>query len=1536
MVDIFRTEQLERMQRTVLIGGSAGSLSAIRTLFEVLPADCGVSYIVIQHLSPQHHSHLDAVISKWTSMPVHKALEGTRLLPNNVYVGLPGHHISLTGDTVHLHAPDPSLDPHKPIDFCCQSLASQFGQDAALVILSGTATDGTLGASAIKQTDGLVLVQQPASAGFDGMPRSVMNANLADQALTPDEIAETLCCWGRTGQVDRPQIAALHERSDEELFNAILEMVREHAHNDMSDYKPNMLRRRIERRMSLRHAHNLESYLRILIQTPTELDRLSKDMLIGVTAFFRDAEAFQIIENEVIPRLCEAKTAAEPVRVWLAGCSTGEEVYSVAILLMEWFAAHNLPPRIQIFATDIDDAALEIGRAGIYSQAALEEVSAERIQRYFKEDRQGFRIAKAVRETIVFASHNLISDPPFSRLDMVVCRNLFIYLNTTVQKKLLSLFHFVLNPDGYLFLGSSESIGSIGRHFHTLSKQWRIYRHLPNAPRRLPMLPITASVCKRRAGNSSETGTDRTALADQERTYRQLLDSHGPTQVLVNSNYELLFVSGDTSPYLTIPVGQASHDLLKLVKPNLYMTLRSAINGAQWNHVRTVSSAVMPDAAGVAQQDIRIEVTPVSMAEQQELLLVCFTPDTPRNVLLATAESGNNDWAMQQLIQELNATREDFRRTIEQTRISNEDMTAANEEIMAMNEELQSANEELESSKEELQSLNDELVNANASLDARVAEAIELNIDLNNLINSAETATLLLDEALCIRRYTPACTQLMRVIPGDIGRALDDVVRLFDDSSLSDDCQKVMRGAVIPDREIHIGKNFYLRRILPYRDADGRIAGVVLTFPDITSIKQTNQLLLERAQKLQWQSNLLSHAAPVLGRDLQDRIIYWNKGAEALYGWTEAEALGKVTHELLQTRFPEPLQQIKATLMADAAWQGELTHVTRDGKSLTVESQWTLYRDEDGKAEAIVEVNNNISRRIQALAALRASEAMFHTMLDWTYDWEYWIDSKGKFIYMTPSVERLTGYLPEDFEQDPGLIDAIVFPEDAELWQRHVQQHLKNESDVPADMEMRIVRKNGEPIWVKHTCRPVTDKEGGHLGRRVTVRDITTQKLADEHIHELAYFDPLTRLPNRRLLTDRLGHALVASKRSAHYGVLMMLDLDHFKSINDTQGHEMGDRLLIEVAKRLTENVRDRDTVARLGGDEFILLLENLGLSELAAANQAENVAEKIRLALNQPYSLDQTGLEYFNTPSIGLTLFRGLDDSTEVLFKQADVALYQAKDGGRNIVRYFNPAMQALINARIAMEDALRRGLNRQEFRLYYQPQVDQDGRVTGAEALLRWQKPNTGMVSPLHFIPIAEETGLILGIGQWVLETGCKQLKAWQNQADCKHMQLSVNVSARQFHQSDFIEQVQRALQISGVDPTRLKLELTESVVLENVSETASRMQQLIDLGVSFSLDDFGTGYASLSYLKLLPLAQVKIDQSFVRDVPEDPNDNAIVQAILAMCKSLNIHVIAEGVETEVQRQFLFQNGCTAYQGYLFGKPVPIEAWKGQCNNL
>jgi len=474
----------------------------------------------------------------------------------------------------------------------------------------------------------------------------------------------------------------------------------------------------------------------------------------------------------------------------------------------------------------------------------------------------------------------------------------------------------------------------------------------------------------------------------------------------------------------------------------------------------------------------------------------------------------------------------------------------------------------------------------------------------------------------------------------------------------------------------------------------------------------------------------------------------------------------------------------------------------------------------------------------------------------------------------------------------------------------------------------------GQQKWLRTSKVPLHSAEGKVIGVLGIYDDITEQKRNEAQIHQLAFYDSLTKLPNRRLLMDRLQQAFAAGTRNGHYGAVLFLDLDNFKTLNDTRGHEVGDQLLTEVAQRLNTCVRDGDTVARLGGDEFVVVLESLHPILDEAATQADQVAEKIRDVLSQPYQLaDYT---YYTTPSIGIVLFRGHQDTLDDVLKYADTAMYQAKTAGRNTIRFYDPVMQAAIEARADLEEELRHALERQQLSLHYQIQMDSRNRPLGAEVLLRWQHPERGQISPAQFIPLAEETGLIVLIGLWVLQTACAQLKAWQRDALTRDLTLAVNVSAKQFRSADFVAQVQRTLVETGAKPGLLKLELTESIVLENVADTITKMRELKLLGVSFSLDDFGTGYSSLQYLKRLPLDQIKIDQSFVQDIVSDPNDAAIVQTIIAMSEVLGLNVIAEGVGTEAQRDFLDMRGCHAFQGYLFGKPMPLQDFQARLKEL
>ncbi|MEQ1630384.1 MAG: EAL domain-containing protein, partial [Gallionella sp.] len=517
--------------------------------------------------------------------------------------------------------------------------------------------------------------------------------------------------------------------------------------------------------------------------------------------------------------------------------------------------------------------------------------------------------------------------------------------------------------------------------------------------------------------------------------------------------------------------------------------------------------------------------------------------------------------------------------------------------------------------------------------------------------------------------------------------------------------------------------------------------------------------------------------------------------------------------------------------------------------------------------------------------------------------------------------------IQDEYNVDYATYERSLHEEDRPLVQAKVQAAIESHQDM--EMQFRVCLPSGQVRNMEAFVKVALDMRGQPLRMLGVCRDITQQKLHEYEINLLAYYDPLTKLPNRRLLQDRLKHALAISAHAKSYGAVLFLDLDHFKNLNDSRGHDIGDMLLLEVSARLLSSVREGDTVARLGGDEFVVILESLSTSHELAMHQTELVAEKLVDLLAQPFDLD--GDAYLSGGSIGISLFQGHQDDMEDLLKYADSAMYQAKSAGRGVYRFFDPVMQNRLEQRAALEVELRRALDiKGELELYFQAQVDERQQVRGAELLLRWHHPQRGLVYPKDFIDLAEESGLILQIGDWVLKSAVVQLKVWQEDARLAKLHLAVNVSDKQFRRADFVSKISKLLRTSKIRPESLKLELTETLMLENVSDTIAKMNELKALGVGFSLDDFGTGYSSLSYLKQLPLDQIKIDQSFVCDIISDPNDAAIVVMIIAMSKALGLHVLAEGVETQAQRDFLLENGCHAFQGYLFGKPVPVREFE------
>jgi len=660
-------------------------------------------------------------------------------------------------------------------------------------------------------------------------------------------------------------------------------------------------------------------------------------------------------------------------------------------------------------------------------------------------------------------------------------------------------------------------------------------------------------------------------------------------------------------------------------------------------------------------------------------------------------------------------------------------------------------------------------------------------------------------------------------------------------------------------------------------------------------------------------------------KDGKGRWLITNEPAKRLFKLHGFKWRGKTELELADAR-PDFRTMHEACHVEDEqAWEAaKLTlfqeQVTEDdGIRHDYEVRKMPIFSRDGQRKALVVIGRDVTERRAAEAELRIAAAAFDVQ-----EGIMITDANSKIIRVNRAFTRLTGYESEiAIGQSPRFLRSDHHDD---LFYQQMQEKLRQDGFWQGEIWHRCQDGSAQPHW--QTISTIKSADGTVTHFIGTFSDISQYKEAEAAIHTLAYFDQLTNLPNRRLLLDRLQQALASSLRRKHHGAILFIDLDNFKTLNDTRGHAIGDLLLIEVANRLTTCVRAEDTVARLGGDEFVIMLEGLSEEAQQAGSYAEVVSEKVLDALNKPYLL--RGYEHHSTPSIGVSLFLGDAESVEDLLKHADAAMYQAKQSGRNTIRFFDPSMQAALETRILIEHDLRQALPQQQMHLYFQMQVDETRAIIGAEVLLRWDHPERGMVPPAQFIPVAEESGLIVPIGFWVLQVACTQLKRWEQHPGATKLQLAVNVSARQFRQADFVDQVRHVLHQTGANPAMLKLELTESLVLDNVNDTIEKMQLLKSLGVRFSMDDFGTGQSSLAQLKRLPLDQVKIDQSFVRDIAIDPNDAAIVQTIIAMTGTMGLEVIAEGVESETQLEFLQRHGCKQFQGYLFGRPVPLDAFE------
>jgi two-component system CheB/CheR fusion protein len=942
------------------IGASAGGLETLQLFFSRMPSDANIAFVIIQHLSPNFKSIMASLLAKHTRMTVREIEDGMILAKNCVYLNPPNNNVAIFNRTLHLMVPVKSSAINMPIDFFFRSLSEDQKEKAIGIIVSGTASDGTLGIKAIKGEGGMVMAQDPDSAKYDGMPRSAIGTGMVDFVLAVEKMPDALISYVKHPFLKSPGKINISQGNIQHELQKVFSLIRSATGHDFSQYKQTTIRRRIERRLAVHQIDKLADYIIYMQKNPLEINALFKDLVIGVTSLFRDPDAYQVIEEQALPQLLHGKQSDDPLRCWVVGCSSGEEAYSLAVIVAEAMEKLRKHLNVQIFATDIDETAIENARKGRFPDSIAADVSKARLDQFFTKEDGVFRIKKQIRDMVVFSLQSIIKDPPFSRLDLVSCRNLMIYLDHALQKKIIPLFHYTLNPQGILFLGTSETIGEYTDLFQPLNAKWKIFTRKESLREGIIDYPnknaFGGPVHPQPDGPISlPVTTDIKAV-----TEKAILSEFSPTGVLIDDNYEILQFIGQTVKFLEVPTGKPSFNILKMAREGLKYRLTAALHKAAREKKRIDCKGVRVNSNNTDCM-VDISIRPVTAEGLPPgLLLVIFEENTHSSLLdeLPGKESvkKEEDPTVHQLERELQSTREYLQATIEELETSNEELKSNIEELQSVNEEQQSTNEELETSKEELQSTNEELATVNSELQNKVNAFSKASDDMNNLLAATEIASIFMDTRLNIKRYTPAAARLIQLIPTDIGRPLSDLTTRFPGVDLAGYAKQVLNDLKILETEILSADGFcHLLKVRPYRTGENVIDGVVVTVMDIHDIKQ--------ADKIRRLAAILEDANDaVTVRDFQGRILAWNNGAERMYGWTEHEAQTMTTDELV------PRQRLKAEKAFMAKLKiGETVkslktqRLTKDGKILDIWLTVTVLKDDSGRPIEIATTERDLA-----------------------------------------------------------------------------------------------------------------------------------------------------------------------------------------------------------------------------------------------------------------------------------------------------------------------------------------------------------------------------------------------------------------------------------------------------------------------------------------------------------------------------------------------------------------------------------------------
>jgi two-component system CheB/CheR fusion protein len=1125
----------KRTMPVVGICASAGGLDAFKKFFAAMPPESGMAFILIPHLDPNQESFLADLLKRWTTMVVVEATDGISVAENRVYVIPPNKYLQIRAGRLRLTGPIERKGP-LAFDGFLRSLAEDQAEKAVGIILSGTGAYGTQGLRAIKAHGGLVMVQDPQTAEYDSMPRSAIATGLVDCVLPVSKMPKELL------HLSRSYVQALRQSSTSEdagqQLSAILTLILANTGHDFRRYRKRTLLRRIERRMCLKRVNQLRDYRPFLIKRPEEVNQLVKDLLINVTTFLRDPEAFQALEREVIPELLIRKTDGEVIRAWVPGCATGEEAYSIAILLLEGIEAARRNCGVRVFATDLNEAALETAREGIYADSIADHLSTERLARFFvRLDEHRFQASKQLRDCITFAVQNVLSDAPFSKLDLISCRNLLIYIEPEVQQNLLLLFHFALVDRGYLFLGPSETIGRQTDWFESVSKRWRIYRRIWSS--RLKRLAFPQGLPSARMGlpAASSSPVDLAELNLRAIMQRELLGHYAPAAVLVSRAEEILYYHGQTSLYLQQPAGEPTRGLIAMTREGLRVKLRTALHQAIRNEAQAIATGGRVKRVG-GYLSVRITVTPVTCSHSPEKLLLVIFDEDPAAAPPAT-EGDIDKGIAHEFEDELRGTREELQVTIEDMEGINERLKASNEEVMSMNEELQATNEELETSKEELQSLNEELTTLNGQLQENILELGIINDDIANLLDATEHAAIFLGTGLRIRRFTPSSTDMMNLIATDVGRPISSIKMKIDDPELLNDTHKVLRGLTPINREVRTEDGrWHLRRVLPYRTADRRIDGVVITFADITLLKQLNDALevkvAERTKALsesEERFRIMANGTPVpiWVIDPEGHIEFVNRAYCEFFGTT----LDAVRSEALQTIIhPDDAAEYNAAFELAARDHQSFSAQARvrryDGHWRWIVTYSQPRISSSGEFLGMAGSNPDITERMEMEESLRERELRLSAILNTATDAIVTIDNLGRIDSVNPATERIFGYTAAELIGcNVSLLMPSPYREEHDRYLEDYQKtgisHILNRS-----REVTARRKDG----TKFPVDLAVSKLGPLPMFTGILRDISSRKNLEREVVEIAL---LEQQRVGRELHDECGQELAGMSLMANH-----------------------------------------------------------------------------------------------------------------------------------------------------------------------------------------------------------------------------------------------------------------------------------------------------------------------------------------------------------------------------------------------------------------